>query len=138
MTDEIDPKDHLLAINEAFYAAFASGDLAWMTDIWSARREITCIHPGHGASQGRTEVLSGWFDILQQPPGISFADAVAFLHGDTGIVLCRERIGPHSLAATNVFRLEGQRWRMVHHQAGAIHAPAETPGAGEEGPGQLH
>ncbi len=138
MTDEIDPKDHLLAINEAFYAAFASGDLGWMTDIWSARQEITCIHPGHFASQGRTEVISGWFDILQQPPGISFANAAAFLHGDTGIVICTERIGPHSLAATNVFCLEAGRWRMVHHQASAIHAPAEGPGTGEAGSGNMH
>lgn len=138
MTDEIDPKDHLLAINEAFYAAFASGDLGWMTDIWSGRQDITCIHPGHRAGHGRTEVLSGWFDILQQPPGISFADPVAYLHGDTGIVLCTERIGPHALAATNIFCREAGRWRMVHHQASAIQAPpAETDPDGN-GPGSFH
>lgn len=138
MTDEIDPKDHLLAINEAFYAAFASGDLGWMTDIWSGRQEITCIHPGHRAGQGRTEVLSGWFDILQQPPAISFANAVAYLHGDTGIVLCTERIGPHALAATNIFRREAGRWRMVHHQASAIHVPPTDAETGTTGSGRIH
>ena len=131
MTDESDPKHHLLAINEAFYAAFASGDLGWMTDIWSERDDITCIHPGHRASRGRAEVLSGWFDILQGPPGVSFADAVACLHGDTGIVTCVERVGPHTLAASNLFCREGDQWRMVHHQASAIHVPPDAQSAGD-------
>ncbi|MDF1719044.1 MAG: nuclear transport factor 2 family protein [Minwuia sp.] len=137
MTDEIDPKDRLLVVNEAFYAAFASGDLAWMTDIWSARREIACIHPGHDTRVGRTEVLSSWFDILQQPPGVQFTDARPMMHGEVGFVFCRERIGPHTLAATNTFVWESGRWRMVHHQASPVHAP--PPDVAEPSPdGTVH
>lgn len=134
MTDEIDPKHRLLVVNEAFYAAFASGDLAWMTDIWSPRQDIACIHPGHETRHGRSEVLSSWFDILRQPPGVSFTAPHAQIHGDMGLVFCQERIGPHALAVTNVFLWEDGRWRMVHHQASPIHTPpSDAPVAAPDG-----
>ncbi len=137
MTDEIDPKDRLLVVNEAFYAAFASGDLAWMTDIWSARSDIACIHPGHATRFGRSAVLSSWFDILQQPPGVSFSGARVLIHGNIGLVFCEEHIGGHVLAVTNTFLLEGGRWRMVHHQASPVHAASPEQEPPERG-GTVH
>jgi len=47
------------------------------------------------------------------------------LLGDAALVTCYEGSNddPAHLAATNVFVLEGERWRMVHHHAGPIASP---------------
>ena len=39
--------------NEAFYLAFASKDMDAMTNVWSARDGIVCLHPGWPLLAGR-------------------------------------------------------------------------------------
>jgi hypothetical protein len=49
------------------------------------------------------------------------------LVGDTAIVTCYEGGSdePAHLAATNVFVLEDEAWRMVHHHAGPLARPVQ-------------
>jgi ketosteroid isomerase-like protein len=126
MSDEA-AKAKVLEANAAFYRAFTRGDVAAMRELWAEHSEILCFHPGGVLLRGRADVLGAWSQILAAPPPIEMRchDAHVQLHGDVAIVTCYEGNGgqaPH-LAATNVFVLEGERWRLLHHHAGPLASP---------------
>ncbi|MEQ8666583.1 MAG: nuclear transport factor 2 family protein [Rhodospirillales bacterium] len=111
--------DAVLLANEAFYAAFAKGDCGAMEDVWSSTADITCIHPGWPALNGRHAVMDSWRSILQShSPFIAVADAEARIIGDVAYVICNEHLEPGTLIATNMFAYENDTWKMIHHQAG--------------------
>lgn len=125
-----------LFANDAFYAAFAGGDLAAMDEVWAERAPVTCIHPGAAPLFERGAIMDSWAEILgnagvsamtcHRPRLISRAPLV--------LVVCYETLGSGALIASNGFVQEGGRWRMVLHQAGPCQdAPAfgaESVGAG--------
>lgn len=127
----------LLAANDAFYRAFAGADIAAMLDIWTAGPLASCTHPGWPPLTDRDEIVESWRRIFagQSAIGVAIAGAMAFAHGEAGYVLCYERIGDAVMAATNVFRREGGRWRLVHHQAGPV---AQMPEPRADGPRRVH
>ena len=118
MTD----KSALIVANAAFYAAFASGDVAGMERLWADDDTVSCIHPGWPAIVGRATVIGSWRDILKNPerPEIVCAEPQAIVDGDTGRVLCIEIVDGTALAAANHFRRVGDTWRLVHHQSSPI------------------
>ena len=124
--------DAVLLANEAFYAAFAKGDSGAMEEIWSSTADITCIHPGWPALNGRHAVIDSWRSILQsQSPLIAVADAEARIIGDMAYVICNEHLEPGTLIATNIFVYEDESWKMIHHQAGITPvASGDRPSAG--------
>ncbi|TVR96553.1 MAG: DUF4440 domain-containing protein [Rhodospirillales bacterium] len=119
--------DHaaVLFINQAFYHAFATRDVAAMELVWSEKAAISCIHPGWLALSGREAVMRSWAGILSNPesPKITCRQPMAYVHGDTAYVICYELVEGSFLAATNVFVREAPTWRMVHHQAGVSPRP---------------
>lgn len=110
----------VLAANEAFYAAFASGDYMAMEGLWAESVAASCIHPGWPPVRGRDKVMQTWRGILGNPPRppIRALEADATLAGDLALVVCFEAIGDTYLAASNLFVLEAGIWRLVHHQSG--------------------
>jgi ketosteroid isomerase-like protein len=112
----------VLAANEAFYAAFNQKDADAMEGVWSAREEITCIHPGWNLLRGRDEVLESWRGILENPnqARIVIGGASVTLLGDHALVLCRELVGGSPLAATNLFVREEGDWKLLHHHSGPV------------------
>jgi ketosteroid isomerase-like protein len=135
-------EQEVLAANAAFYDAFAARDADGMAALWARRTPVACIHPGWDVLRGRDAVLASWRGILGGPgsPPITCADAVAHVHGDSAVVVCREHIPDVELIATNVFVREDGAWRIVHHHASSVaHA---APEAEEEEPdpgsGTLH
>jgi ketosteroid isomerase-like protein len=127
----------LLAANEAFYRAFARADMAAMLDIWTTGPLASCTHPGWPPLTDRDEIAESWRRIFegQSAIAVAIAGAMAFAHGECGYVLCYERIGDSVMAATNIFRREGGRWRLVHHQAGPV---AQMPEPRGDGPRRVH
>ncbi len=115
-------KSALIVANAAFYAAFASGDVAGMERLWADDDTISCIHPGWPGIVGRATVIGSWRDILRNPerPQIICAEPTAIVDGDSGRVLCIEIVDGTALAATNHFRRVGGAWRLVHHQSSPI------------------
>jgi ketosteroid isomerase-like protein len=109
MTDE----DAVLAANRAFYRAFAGRDFDAVQSLWSKARPVACIHPGWPRLIGLDAVLQSFADILSNP--------------ESPTVLCDEIVGQSVLAATNVFALDPEGWRMVHHQAGPVAGPLRPP-----------
>lgn len=124
--DPSNPTLAVLAANEAFYCAFASANSDAMGDIWSSTEDITCIHPGWPALNGRAAVLDSWRSILaSNAPMIVAADAEVRIIGDMAYVICNEHLEPGTLIATNIFVIEDGVWKLVHHQAGIT--PVATP-----------
>ncbi len=119
MSDDVQA---VLAANQAFYDAFAGGDMRAMSDIWAAAAPVACVHPGAPLLVGRATVLESWASILEAPerPNIECFQPVAHMIGNAAFVTCYERLGGAQgavLLATNVFAKEGERWRIVHHHA---------------------
>ncbi len=115
----------VLFANEAFYQAFADGDVAAMEAIWARAAPVACIHPGWDLIAGRDEVMGSWRAILESAnrPAIHSHGAQAFIHGAMALVVCYEELDQGFLVATNVFVREDGAWRMVHHQAGPTAPP---------------
>ncbi len=133
----------VLAVNAAFYSAFAAKDANAMAAVWAQRAPVACIHPGWQALHGRDAVLASWRDILSGPgaPPITCAAAAAHVLGDAAFVICIERIPAVELIATNVFVREDGEWRMVHHHARSVARAPEAESDEEEpdsGSGMLH
>jgi hypothetical protein len=113
----------VIAANEAFYAAFATRDVAAMEERWSRRVPVSCTHPGWLTLHGRLEVLDSWRAIMANPgqarvvPG----DARATLIGEgAAIVHCREFVAGSAIVATNVYIFEDGAWRLVDHHGGPV------------------
>ena len=114
-------EDAILAVNAAYYRAFAAADSDSLERLW-AFDGVTCIHPGWRPLVGREKVVQSYRDILagaQSIPIISTGEQVV-LNGDFARVICFERVGAVVLAATNCFVRTGQGWLMAHHQASQI------------------
>lgn len=115
----------VLFANDAFYTAFATGDLAAMDAVWAKRAPVCCIHPGWTALNDRDAIMESWRGILSAGPGdrrqtaaIRCVRPEAFLLGDAAWVACYEILPNGILVATNIFVPEDGAWRMVHHHAG--------------------
>jgi ketosteroid isomerase-like protein len=125
----------VLFANDAFYAAFAAGDLAAMDEVWAKRAPVSCIHPGWTALDNREAIMASWRGIFaasggRQTSNIRCVRPEAFLLADAAWVTCYEILSNGILIATNVFAREDGAWRMVHHHAAP--APAADVAADAE------
>lgn len=121
----LNPLEEVLSVNASFYEALATGDFDLMQKVWSNTDDVTCIHPGWGSIFGRQSVMRSWETILQSPPQIACTEPRGFVSGDSAYVIAYENLGDGRLIATNLFRLEDDQWKMIHHQAG-VARPAST------------
>lgn len=112
--------EQVLAANEAFYRAFATGDATAMEALWAHQAPTTCIHPGWAALTSRDDIIKSWRGILQAPPPIRCRNARAFVYGNTASVICEEIILDGVLLTTNLFVHEDGTWRIAHHHATQI------------------
>jgi ketosteroid isomerase-like protein len=123
----------VISANEAFYLAFRNRDMAAMDAVWSRNDAVAVIHPGWPGIVGRKQVMASWRMILEggSPPKIRSVEPKVQVYGDTAFVVCYEQVDGGLLVATNIFVLEDDAWRMVHHQAGPAPATAAS-GAGKK------
>lgn len=115
-----DKEQAVLAANDAFYNAFIHNDYAGMERLWAAAHDIVVIHPGWPPLHGRRSVLDSWQRILadEGTNRMQYSEAVAYLDGNMAFVVCSENFPEGELVATNIFVLEDDDWRMVHHHSG--------------------
>jgi ketosteroid isomerase-like protein len=118
------------AANLAFYRAFETLDLPAMERVWAHDPSVTCLHPGWPLCAGWSEVRESWLTIFTNTASMRFevADERIDVRGDLAWIVCVERIrstGPGgdsmvgAVIATNVFRRDGDAWKMVHHHGSA-------------------
>ncbi len=122
--------EELLLANERFYEAFASLDLKQMQCIWHSAPYVKCLHPGWHIISGFDEVMESWQLIFRNTFSMHFEleEVEAVVLGRIGIVTLRENLltATHPtelptrvvLAATNIFELGDDGWKMILHQAG--------------------
>jgi ketosteroid isomerase-like protein len=117
------------AVNARFYDAMENSDLAGMSAVWLHEDWVKCVHPGWDLITGWEDVIESWERIFEGGSGMRVAasDIEVRIEGAFAIVNCYEnlaifldnRSAPVSArtAATNLFKLVGSQWLMVHHHA---------------------
>ena len=124
-----------------FYAAFNSalhGDLNPLTAVWSHRADVTNLSAAGGHAVGWNEVHAGFLNMSRLYPGgrIEQRNMSVVAGKDMGYSVCtetgqlRSADGPmvtFNQRATNIFRLEGGTWKLIHHHADSN--LADTQGA---------
>lgn len=126
----------VVAANEAFYAALESADLDALERLWVDDAAV-CVHPGLPPIHGRKAVLRSWAAMLAATRYLQFVltDVVVEMRDGMAVVSCTENLlsaadgmpetifaGGHAVA-TNVFRREGDSWRLWVHHASVVQRP---------------
>jgi hypothetical protein len=127
-------KHDVLRANQEFYSAFRSGDYGRMDALWALKHKVSVYHPNWQGIEGREAVMASWFEVMvvAQPPAVSARDECVIMNGHRAFVLCTERMATKRVIASNLFVLEGDEWRMTHHQATQLpHNVNNPPRAGD-------
>lgn len=136
----------VLAANSRFYAAFESGDLDAMHEVWVPGGHAVCIHPGWTPVLGAPAVRRSWAVVMANTPYIQFILTDVSVHavGDVASVTCTENVLAATESArdlpsegftggmavtTNVFRRGADGWRMWIHHASPVLSKPETDDA---------
>ncbi|HEY6421212.1 MAG TPA: nuclear transport factor 2 family protein [Candidatus Binataceae bacterium] len=124
-----------------FYVALNSalnGDVAPMSEVWSHASDVTDFSPFGGRAVGWNQVYAqfqneGRTNLARQ---VSPADMLVVVDGAMGYSVCNENSQVHTgpgvnttltYRATNVFRREDGKWKMVHHHADLSSPAQDTP-----------
>jgi ketosteroid isomerase-like protein len=118
------------AVNRRFYEAFESLNMDALADCWASTDQVACVHPGGPWVTGWDDVRDSWDVILANTGYIEVAvEVVAVVVNDpVAWVSCIEHVTTAvggdqvmaSVAATNVFVLGTQGWRLVLHHASPV------------------
>jgi ketosteroid isomerase-like protein len=125
--------------SERFYGALnrmANGDASLMPGAWSHGPEVTAMHPIDGREMG-WEAVKASFDQFAQVATdgtIDLKDQIIRVEGDIayelGIEQGKAMLGGHSVTykhrVTNIYRREGEGWRMIHHHSDTSPAMLEV------------
>jgi len=114
--------------SEQFYSALnrmANGDGGSLADIWSQSAVVTTMHPIGGRETGWPEVKKSFEQVAQLASDgqIELRDQQILSSGDmaveTGVERGRFKLGGDpvdvDIRVTNVYRREGNAWKIVHH-----------------------
>lgn len=112
-------------VNDAFYQALQSLDLARMEDVWWHEDWVRCLHPGWELLSGWEKVKESWSSIFGSTVQlrVSIRDPLVSVVGDAAWVSCIEQVTSMletdfttaRVQATNIFVRRKGHWRMVHH-----------------------
>lgn len=118
------------AANRRFYEALESKDADAVEACWLASDDVACVHPGGPWVTGHEDVIQAWGFILANTGYMEVAVEVVdiVVNDPIAVVSCVEHVtSAHegervdaSLAATNVFVLGSDGWRMSLHHASPI------------------
>jgi ketosteroid isomerase-like protein len=118
-------EDEVRTVSDRFYTGLSQMDVSALPDLWSHREDVTTMHPMGGEQVGWEEVRGSFeqaagsmtdsrVDLIDQR--IYAGEDLAY---ETGIERGRAKIGGEPVEfehrVTNVYRLEGGQWKMVHH-----------------------
>jgi hypothetical protein len=117
-------------VNRRFYEAFESLNMDALADCWASTDQVACVHPGGPWVTGWDDVRDSWDVILANTGYIEVAVEVAavVVNDPVAWVSCIEHVTTAvagdqvtaSVAATNVFVLGAQGWRLVLHHASPV------------------
>jgi len=115
------------AVERAFYAAMADGDLERMMALWVDDDSAVCNHPGGPRLVGPDAIRTSFREMFTGG-GVRIATAAvrAWRRADVAVHSVIERIAVHGrggaqvveVVATNVFVRTPSGWRILVHHAG--------------------
>ncbi|MDF3292173.1 nuclear transport factor 2 family protein [Streptomyces sp. RB6PN23] len=137
-----DQREAVERVNQDFYDAVESGDLAALEEILldgPLADSVTVVHPGWPVLRGRGHVLRSYALIMANTDYMQFflTDVEVAVAGDTALVTCSENIlsgGPAQpdgsagelvgglVVATNVFRHTSGGWKLWSHHGSPVMA----------------
>lgn len=126
-------EDEIRSATMRFYVALNSAmhsDLDPLSALWSHRPDVSNLSAVGGRADGWNEVYADFQNMARLYPGgrIAPRDIIVVVGTDMGYSVCTETgqlrspEGPmvsFDQRATNVFRLEDGKWKMIHHHADA-------------------
>lgn len=116
----------VLDANQAFYDAHERRDLAAMAAVWEHDDRTVCVHPGWPILRTWPVIEESWRRIFAGPGRIQFilTDAAVAVDGDTAWVTVEENLvdagATGTVAATNVFALGDDGWKLVVHHGSPV------------------
>lgn len=121
------PQSALIRANDAFYRALETHDIGAMDGLWLHEGWVRCVHPGRDAIVGWPGVRRSFEQMFAaaRPLHVTPTAIDVLVFGEIGVIACVENIttesedemGMTAAQATNIFRLTGGGWRMMHHHA---------------------
>jgi ketosteroid isomerase-like protein len=125
--------DKVLAANAAYYRALSARDLQAMAEIWTGANDNILIAPPVDPLThiGWDAIKRNWerywpqfesYSVSMAEPTVNVNGPVAWVHG-IETAKRRTKAGKRSSSTnhgTNIFVKDGERWRMVFHQAALI------------------
>lgn len=121
------PQSALIRANDAFYRALENRDIDAMDALWLHEGWVRCIHPGRDAILGWPGVRRSFELIFAGTRWLHVTPTAidVLVFGEIGVIACVENITMESedemgmtvAQATNIFRLAGDGWHMMHHHA---------------------
>jgi ketosteroid isomerase-like protein len=128
------------AASAQFYAALermTNGDAGPMAEIWSHRDDVTTMHPIGGREVGWEAVRGSGEAVaaIAEDADVDCVCPVTFV-GELAYELVTEQAAmtlggrpvTSEFRATNVYRLEDDEWRIVHHHVDADEEYVEIVG----------
>ncbi len=114
--------------SEKFYAALnqtTSGNAEPTADVWSHSPTVSTAHPIGGRQVGWDEVWASWENVasISAKGQVKLSDQIICLADDlayeSGIEHLDVLFAGHKIQAdirvTNIYRREGDEWKIVHH-----------------------
>ena len=118
--------EDVLAANRSFYDAHEARDIDAMRAVWEHSDRVVCVHPGWPILRAWPHIEESWRRILEGPGRNQFIltnEAVA-VHGHIAWVTLEENLvdrgGTGTVAATNLFALDGDGWLLVAHHGSPV------------------
>jgi ketosteroid isomerase-like protein len=122
-------KEAIIEANNQFYYGLNEmfvGNLETLTNLWAHSDSITYMGPFGGTLKGWDAISKDFIEVAAMKLGgsISCKHMNVYVGTDMGYINCieeGENISPDgnlvkvSHRATNIFHLENDKWRLVHH-----------------------
>ena len=109
---------------EAFYAAFQSGDIDLMMSVWSQDENTCCIHPGGPRLEGWDLIQDSWQQIFSNEGDLEFEIQQKKIAVQKNIAIHHviESISVNGkmqseILATNIYIKSDSGWNMIVHHA---------------------
>jgi len=124
------------AIPQLFYQAVEQvmqANIAPMLALWSEQDDVTYCDPNGHPHQGRDGLVTYWQRAVQlnsDAPGSVEVQAELIMMQSSTSMICtvmaeqiqvkqNDQVLRLKAVATNIYRYEGQRWRMIHRHCGS-------------------
>ncbi len=111
---------------EAFYQAIEDADLDAMMAVWSARKTMSCIHPGAPMLTNLDDIKESWRQIFTMADSIRFKRYAHSVSAEGGLSIhhLREDVMlldevVNTVIVTNIFKQEEDGWKLILHHASA-------------------